>query len=370
MADDYGVFRFPMAGPDDVAPLARLVDKGELDPRDVVAIIGKTEGNGRVNDFTRGFATFAFEVFLAERLGVTRAAIEERVALVMSGGCEGVMSPHATALTRRFGAPARPAGEGRLAVGVAFTRDLLPEEMGTAVQARLVAEAVRRAMKEVGIASPEDVHYVQTKGPVLTPPKVAEAGARGRAVVTTDMVRSFGFSNGSSALGVGIALGEVPEEAVADAAVGVRTDLFCSVASCSAGIEIERCAVVVLGNSPLSASRYRIGHGVMQDSLDIAAVGDALRGAGIPCNGLPVPAELRRIAAVFAKGGIAANGEVRGRRTTPLTDSDIGTRHLRAAVNAVIAAVIGDPMVYVSAGWSPHQGPLAGGPVAVIAQVQ
>jgi cyanuric acid amidohydrolase len=73
---------------------------------------------------------------------------------------------------------------------------------------------------------------------------------------------------------------------------------------------------------------------------------------------------------VFAKGGIAANGEVRGRRTTPLTDSDIGTRHLRAAVNAVIAAVVGDPMIYVSAGWSPHQGPLAGGPVAVIARAE
>lgn len=353
-----------------MGPLARLVDAGEIDPEHIVAVIGKTEGNGRVNDFTRGFATFAFQVFLAERLGVSRAAVEGRVALVMSGGCEGVMSPHATVLTRRPGPPTPPPGEKRLALGVAFTRPLLPEEVGTATQARLVAEVVRRAMREADIASPADVHYVQTKGPVLTPPRIAEAAARGRSVVTMDMVRSFGFSNGASALGVGIALGEVSEEAVTEAAVGARTDLYCSVASSSAGIEIERCAVVVMGNSPESASRFRIGHGVMQDCLDLGAVRDALRGAGILCEGFPSSAGLERVAAIFAKGGIAANGEVRGRRTTPLTDSDIGTRHLRAVVNAVIAAAVGDPMVYVSAGWSPHQGPLAGGPVAVIVRVE
>ena len=261
MADDYGVFRFPMAAPDDVTPLARLVDGGEVDPRDIVAIIGKTEGNGRVNDFTRGFAAFAFQVFLAERLGVSRGAIEERVALVMSGGCEGIMSPHATVFTRRRGVTAQPVAAGRLAVGVTFTRPLLPEEIGTGVQARLVAEAVRRAMQGAGIASPGDVHYVQTKGPVLIPAKVAEAAARGQRVITTDFVRSFGFSNGSSALGVGIALGEVPEAAITEAAIGTATDLYCSVASASAGIEIERCAVVVMGNSSGSASRYRIATG-------------------------------------------------------------------------------------------------------------
>jgi cyanuric acid amidohydrolase len=358
-----------MAGPDDVAPLARLVEDGDIDPREIIAIVGKTEGNGRVNDFTRGFATFALQVFLAERLGVPRAAVDERVAVVMSGGCEGIMSPHATVFTRRPG-PATPDAEKRLAVGVAFTRDVLPEEVGTAAQARLVAEAVRRAMPEAEIASPADVHYVQTKNPVLTPPRIAQAASRGRGVITTDPVRSFGFSNGASALGVGIALGEVPEDAVTDAVIGANPDLSCSVASSSAGVEIMRCAVVVLGNSPRSASRYRIGHGVMQDSLDIGAVCEALRGAGIRCDGLPSPAELRRVAAVFAKGGIAANGEVRGRRTTALTDSDIGTRHIRAAVNAVVAAVVGDPMIYVSAGWSPHQGPPAGGPVAVIAHLE
>ena len=63
------------------------------------------------------------------------------------------------------------------------------------------------------------------------------------------------------------------------------------------------------------------------------------------------------------------SGIVRGKRTTMLTDSDISsTRYARAVVNAVIASIVGDPMVYVSGG-SEHQGPAGGGPVAVIAHV-
>ena len=37
----------------------RLIDEGLISPREIVAILGKTEGNGCVNDFTRGYATMA-----------------------------------------------------------------------------------------------------------------------------------------------------------------------------------------------------------------------------------------------------------------------------------------------------------------------
>ena len=51
------VHRINAAAPDDVAGLQALVTSGRLDPRGIVAILGKTEGNGCVNDFTRGFAS-------------------------------------------------------------------------------------------------------------------------------------------------------------------------------------------------------------------------------------------------------------------------------------------------------------------------
>lgn len=52
------VLRLPTASPQDTAPLAAAIAAGEVDAKTIVAIVGKTEGNGCVNDFTRGYATW------------------------------------------------------------------------------------------------------------------------------------------------------------------------------------------------------------------------------------------------------------------------------------------------------------------------
>ena len=54
-----GVHRVAMAAPNDVSELARLIDSKQVNPAEIVAVIGKTEGNGGANDFTRGFATLS-----------------------------------------------------------------------------------------------------------------------------------------------------------------------------------------------------------------------------------------------------------------------------------------------------------------------
>ena len=54
-----GVCKLAMASPNDVSELERLIDSREIDPAEIVAVIGKTEGNGGANDFTRGFATLS-----------------------------------------------------------------------------------------------------------------------------------------------------------------------------------------------------------------------------------------------------------------------------------------------------------------------
>ena len=101
-----GVHKVLMNSPSDVSGLERLIDEGAIDPREIVALIGKTEGNGGANDFTRGFATLAFSLALARRLGVSADEVGKRVAFVWSGGTEGVLSPHATVFTRSAAAPA------------------------------------------------------------------------------------------------------------------------------------------------------------------------------------------------------------------------------------------------------------------------
>src|SRR5579863_1341822 len=88
------VHRIPAGGPDDVAGIAALVQAGALRPERVVAVLGKTEGNGCVNDFTRGYATTSLKAGFAALSGRTPAEVEQSTLFVMSGGTEGGLSPH------------------------------------------------------------------------------------------------------------------------------------------------------------------------------------------------------------------------------------------------------------------------------------
>ena len=124
------VHRISANGPDDASGIARAIEDGRIDPRGVIAVFGKTEGNGCVNDFTREYATEALCHLFGARLGVAAAAVHERIAFVMSGGTEGVLSPHLTVFARSAVPASEATGEPRLAVGIAFTRDFLPHELG------------------------------------------------------------------------------------------------------------------------------------------------------------------------------------------------------------------------------------------------
>src|ERR1700744_5938892 len=96
------VIRIPTTGPGDVSGLIRLIEAGRIDPASILAILGKTEGNGGGNDFTREYAVSALSIALAPRVGLTPQQVEERIAFVMSGGTEGVLSPHITVFTRKL----------------------------------------------------------------------------------------------------------------------------------------------------------------------------------------------------------------------------------------------------------------------------
>ena len=85
------VFRVPMASPDDISGVVELIDSGWCGAEDVVCIMGKTEGNGCVNDFARGFSNFVLADYFGRCLGISREETGERIALIMSGGTEGVM---------------------------------------------------------------------------------------------------------------------------------------------------------------------------------------------------------------------------------------------------------------------------------------
>ena len=54
-----------MRHPGDLSALQALLEAGAVRPQEIVAVIGKTEGNGGVNDFTRGYFTQALMGLLA-----------------------------------------------------------------------------------------------------------------------------------------------------------------------------------------------------------------------------------------------------------------------------------------------------------------
>lgn len=360
----------PCRGPGDLSGVQALVEAGVLEPRDIVAVMGKTEGNGCVNDHTRDFAAMAWCHYLAPHLGCTPQAVHAQVALVMSGGTEGVLSPHFTVFTRRAALPHEVVeGEKRLVVGIAHTRDFAPEEMGRQAQIAATAEAVQAAMRDAGIDSAADVHFVQVKCPLLTSAKVDDALGRGRDTVTRDTYESMGYSRAASALGVGVALGEIDPARATDAAVLHDTSLHSARASVSAGIELEGNVVIVLGEATGSASPLRIGHALMRDAVDTAGLRTLLRAH----FGLDPEADAvliaQRLVNLLAKAEASPDGRVRGLRHTMLNDSDIhSTRHARAAVGAVLASVAGRTALYVSGG-AEHQGPPGGGPVAALVRV-
>ena len=365
------VFRITMRGPGDISGLIALIENGELDPHDIVAILGKTEGNGGVNDFTREYATWALCAGLSPFLGLPPADIEEqRIAIVMSGGTEGVLSPHMTVFARRpssLNAPENPAAK-RLSIGIAMTRPFLPEEIGRPVQIDETATAVLAAMRDAAITDPGDVHFVQIKCPLLTTERVKAALARGKVAITKSSYGSMAHSRGASALAVAVALNEV-QTPIPEDPVLRDWSLFSSVASASAGIELMRGVVIVLGNSIHATGRCVIGHGMMRDAIDVEGILTALTSAGVASGAGLAGIATERIVNVFAKAEASPDGHVRGFRHTMLDDTDISsTRHARAAVGGLISGLCGHGAVYISGG-AEHQGPPGGGPVAVIASV-
>ncbi len=273
------------------------------------------------------------------------------------------MAPHWVVFERRNAPPgARPA----LAIGRAHTAELLPEDLGRGGQVDMVADGVKRAMRDAGIEDPGAIHFVQIKCPLLTAQRIKGADARGKTVVVRETIKSMGLSRAASALGIGAALGELDRAAISDEKIGVDFSLWSAVASASSGIELLGHEIVVLGMSAAWSGPLAIDHAVMADPIDIEPIRGALARLGLAANGQLSSSQQEQLVAVLSKAEASHDGLVRGYRHTMLDDSDISsTRHARAYVAGVIGALVGRTEIYVSGG-AEHQGPDGGGPVALI----
>src|SRR5437016_8148149 len=295
------MFVCPSATPADTSGLQRLADAGKIKPETLVAVVGKTEGTGAHDDWGRVWADVALREWTAKFLGIQVEDVAKHVIFVLSGGCPGVITPHIAAVTREWiEAPEGNAQDDkRLVVGRAGSDAIAPEEVGRMGMIRKVAEAMHRAMADAALSDPKDVHLVMVKVPGLTTSSIKDAESRGKTVVSHDL--TFGpegagaYANDAAALGVAMALGEVPEASLSDDVVRRNWDLYSNVAMTSSGGEKRHGEVVVFANAAWSSSSLRIGHSVTKDYIDAEGVRNALRSAGLEFDCLPSEDDLSRL---------------------------------------------------------------------------
>ena len=366
---DVGVFRLPMAAPEDVSGLKTLLETQQINATDIIGIIAQTEGTG----YARGYTSLCMQLVLAEYLQISPQAVFDRIPMMMIGLCGGLMSPHYTVFTRRVVEPPTytSTSEQRLTVGAANTRVLQPEEYGTLTQIQLVAEAVKTAVADAGITGLTDIHCVEVKCPAMTPARLEDAAQRGVSVVSNNLGQASSLSKGASALGIALALGEVTADQLSDDVINQDRTLYTNFGSVSAGGEQSACRILVMGNSAQSVSKYCVGHGVMSDQLDTTGIYAALSTAGMLAKPPLTPDQQQRITQMFVNCGADAVKAVRNRRHTIHSDflSGYGGIVAKAVANAVVASVIGDPMVLASAG-NEHQGAPGSNLVAAIVEAE
>ena len=185
------VFRLSMAHPGDLSELERLITSEQVRAGDVTAIIGKTEGNGGVNDFTRGYFTQTLMGLLSRHLGRPSEQLIREIPCVLSGGTEGVMSPHYHVFCISDAEPAAKRYPSALAIGTAFSAPVAAEDVGRRAHVESVAGAVRQAIASAGIERLDDVHFVQVKCPCVTVARAAAAIAAEAGVSVGEFYERF-----------------------------------------------------------------------------------------------------------------------------------------------------------------------------------
>ncbi|KAF7193558.1 Cyanuric acid amidohydrolase [Pseudocercospora fuligena] len=347
------LIKFPTSSPADSSPLLQLAKASDFTTDSILGIVGKTEGNGCVNDFSRTLSSHVWDEVIP-RTGIS----------VFSGGTEGVLSPHVAFILES-------KQQTGLTASVSRTWKLQPWQIGTAEHVSCVSATIRK-MLETEKLKPDDVHLVLIKCPLLTSEKVAATLAAGEKPITADTYESMAWSRYASAIGIGAALGEVSTE---DVASHLQSgNFYTAKASCSSGAELDDCHILILANDPSLDIGAEHGDpppiiqafsGVMSSAIDFAGLQQVLNQASKP----EAPYRKATLLQVFAKAEADPTGLVAGTfRHTMLTDSDLhSTRHARAAVGGLIAGVTGDCHIYVSGG-AEGQGPKGGGPVCVVAR--
>jgi cyanuric acid amidohydrolase len=342
------VIAYDTAHPGDVSDLGRNLER--FDPARIrrLALLVKTEGNSDVNDYSREYAMQSASLAIEKRGG---QQLLERSTFLFSTGCEGAMTPFGYLFVDFEEPAAQPSRPSALAIGCARSRSLAPEEIGTPRHADITAGTVSKAMVDAGV-KPADVGLVIVKTPVMSH---AVPGKR----ITS------GYSKAVGALGAGVALGEVDREKIVQEAFDRDHSLHAKRAMVFSGAELDCVEIMLLANRPGSPGRLAVQTGYLRDVLDAKGLRDMYAAAGCRIDADGQVADAARVIATLIKAGVAADGRVRGRRTTIKTSHIDMDKHVRAAMSGIVGSILGDTRAFISAN-TVHQAPAGGGLCACI----
>jgi cyanuric acid amidohydrolase len=307
--------RFQLRTSDDLAGLTAAL--AQFGPKRVRKLALFLRVPGEYEDGSREKARAAVETLLAEH------GLAEHAEMVIVVGCEGATTPCAFVLADLKddgGSHAQP----RLAIGVAHGTPPADGDLDKASFAREVADLVRTAVEDGGMAPHEVVTaFVNTPSPTVG--DKAARGRRARAV---------------AALGAGIALGEIETQRVTDAAIGANPSLYTRRVQTFTGPTVKQVEVIVLGNRPGAGGRFMACTTVTNDLLDVRPLKRMLVGTGLQLDADGELAEPERVVAALVKSGVGANGHVLGQPTVIFRGGIPPEKHVRAAQSGVFGAVL------------------------------
>ena len=363
------VMCFDMAGAGDVSVLDAWLAGLPRDSIRRLVVFAKTEGHHAPNDFSRDLLKLQLER-LFERHGLSDRAIS-----MLAIGSEGVGSPKGFAFaqtgedspfaaaegtlttgdgTRTAAGAARDGLPARLTLGFARSAPVPVEEIGTLALIDRVADTARAALRDAGLEASQ-VRLLFIKSPLLPARHPAATPAnttmhRGRAI---------------SALGGGVALGEIDRARLTDASIARDLALYTRHVQGITGAEIDRVEAVALGNRPGAGGDLQIDSAHTRDLLDQRSIRALLANNGFRFDAFGDLLDGERIEALIAKTMVPEDGVVRGSRTTVYSSGWAPESHIRAAASGVFGSLLGHLRFFVSAD-SVHQAPEGGGMVAVV----
>jgi hypothetical protein len=116
-------------------------------------VIGKTHRNGLVNDYTRGYLALSLSLVIGEATGESPPAVRAHSLHFLR---RGRGSPFAHYVVFTVDADAAPPTGKALEVGIAFTPQLNPEDIGRQRQIDLTAAAGAHPVAAANIVDPAD----------------------------------------------------------------------------------------------------------------------------------------------------------------------------------------------------------------------